>query len=119
MHRASPTLLLLVALTGCSQAGAKIGTEVLQLVANAAASAGKGSAPRCTSCPVGEVCDADGGSCISRQLADAQARARRAYLERPEYEIPPDPCAGRCQTGERCEPHGDTATCVPEAPPEP
>ena len=119
MDRASLTLLLLVSLTGCGQAGAQIGTEVLKVVADAASNAASESTHRCTSCAVGEVCDADRGRCISQQLADEQARARRAYLVRPEYEIPPDPCAGRCQPGERCEILGVASRCAPDPPPEP
>jgi hypothetical protein len=119
MDRVALALLTVIALAGCSEAGAQIGTGVLNVITSAAADAAKGSTPTCPVCAQGDVCDKDIGRCISQQLADAQARARRAYLERPDFEIPPDPCADRCQPGERCELRGAAATCVRDPPPEP
>jgi hypothetical protein len=118
-HLDSLALLVLISLAGCGQAGAQIGTGVLNAITSAVSEAAKGTSPTCPVCAQGDVCDKDIGRCISEERAAAQVRARRAYLERPDFEIPPDPCSGRCRVEERCEFRGAEATCVIDPPPEP
>lgn len=116
--------LLAASLMACGQAGSKLATAALDAAVKTAFAPGRpaqGNAgtptPRCpAACPKGEVCDADSGACVTEEKAAAFARARREVAERPPYEVPPDPCGGRCREQERCERRAEAFVCV--TPPE-
>ena len=81
-----------------------------------------GSAPtaQCPpSCEKGSVCDKGEGRCVTEAMARALARARKESAERPAFDVPPDPCDGRCPPDQRCEIRSGAPLCVPETPPDP
>ena len=115
-----------VPLASCtSSAGSQIAGKLIEGALSAAAggssrSSGGAAGSQCpASCEKGTACDKVEGRCVTEQMAAALARARKESAERPAFEVPPDPCSGRCPPDQRCELRSGAAECLPEPPPDP